>query len=78
MKSLEKLVHKIIREEIEKLHPWDERSGDDDHVRDLLNKLYLLYKQKHDQNKITSNKAADLKKTITRARKEISFKKGKT
>jgi len=70
----ESLLRKIIREEIESAHPWEERSGDNDHVRDLLNSLYQLYKQKRDQNKKISKEIADLKKSITRGRRENDFK----
>jgi predicted SprT family Zn-dependent metalloprotease len=73
----EKLLRKIIKEEIEKLHPWQERGGDDDRVRELLNLLYQIYKQKHAQNKKTAEKTSDIKKAITRARKEAGLKKGK-
>lgn len=74
MDSPEILLRKIIREEIEKLHPWDERTGDNDHVRELLNALFQLYKQKHAQNKKTAEDVASLKKAITRARRENDFK----
>ena len=74
----EKLLRKIIREEIEKFHPWEERTGDDDHVRELLNSLYQLYKQKHAQKKKIADEATNIKKAITRARRETAFSKNKT
>ena len=74
----EELLKKIIREEIEKLHPWEEQSGDGDNIRELLNALYQLYKQKHAQKKKIADETANIKKAISRARKESSFKKGKT
>jgi|3_EtaG_2_1085321.scaffolds.fasta_scaffold26070_5 hypothetical protein len=77
MSALEDILHKIIKEEIEKLHPWEEQAGDDDDVRKLLNSLYQLYRQKHAQNKKTAEQVADVKKAIARSRKEASFKKGK-
>lgn len=74
MASLESLLHKLIKEEIEKLHPWDERKGDNDKARELLNKLYLAYKKKHAQNKNIMDEIAAIKKAIARARKEANFK----
>ena len=75
------LLRKIIKEEIKSVaqeHPWEKQNGDDDNVTDLLNSLYKLYKQKHVQKQELADKISDLKRAITRSRRETSFKKGKT
>jgi ribosomal protein L29 len=82
MRIFEDLLRKLIKEEIESVvqeqHPWEKQAGDDDNVTDLLNKLFKLYKQKRTQKQDTADQISDLKRAITRARRETKFKKGKT